>query len=89
MQELNMGTAMVTPASASAYCSARLPKKMQKPDAIAKPISGAFSCMKAAQIQRFRFPIPEAMASAQHCIHACYCEPKVLQGCLWHSKLDF
>ena len=40
MQDENMGTAMVTPASASAYCSARLPKKMQKPEAMAKPIEG-------------------------------------------------
>ena len=39
-----MGTAMVTPASASAYCSARLPKKMQKPEAMAKPIEDRFSC---------------------------------------------
>lgn len=44
MHELNMGTAMVTPASASAYCSAMFPKKMQTPEAIANPISGAFSC---------------------------------------------
>ena len=44
MQEENIGTAMVTPASARAYCSARLPKKMQKPEAMAKPIEDLFSC---------------------------------------------
>ena len=47
MQEENMGTAMVTPASASAYCSARLPKKMQKPEAMAKPMEDLFSCTHA------------------------------------------
>ena len=45
-----MGTAMVTPARASAYCSARLPKNMQKPEAIANPISGAFSCRNTAPV---------------------------------------
>lgn len=47
MQDENMGTAIVTPASASAYCSARLPKKMQKPEAMAKPIEDRFSCIHA------------------------------------------
>lgn len=47
MQDENMGTAMVTPASASAYCSARLPKKMQQPEAMAKPIEDLFSCIEA------------------------------------------
>ena len=47
MQDENMGTAMVTPANASAYCSARLPKKMQKPEAMAKPMEDLFSCIKA------------------------------------------
>ena len=30
MQDKNMGTAMVTPASASVYCSARLPKRCRR-----------------------------------------------------------
>ncbi len=46
MQDENMGTAMVTPASASAYCSARFPKKIQKPDAMAKPMEDLFSYTK-------------------------------------------
>ena len=44
MQEANMGTAMVTPASARAYCSARFPKKMQNPENMANPMEDAFSC---------------------------------------------
>ena len=47
MQEENIGTAMVTPASARAYCSARLPKKIQKPETMAKPIEDPFSCSMA------------------------------------------
>ena len=52
-----MGTAMVTPASASAYCSARLPKKMQKPEAMAKPMEDRFSCTKMMAIIRFIPPL--------------------------------
>ena len=51
MQDENMGTAMVTPASASAYCSARFPKKMQKPENIAKPMDAPFSCSAAGEPQ--------------------------------------
>lgn len=43
MNEENKGTAMVTPARHKEYISPMLPKNMQTPDAIAKPISGAFS----------------------------------------------
>ena len=49
IQEENIGTAMVTPASARAYCSARLPKKIQKPETIAKPMEDPFSCSMAQQ----------------------------------------
>ena len=51
MQDENMGTAMVTPASASAYCSARFPKKMQKPENMAKPMDEPFSCNTAHRAQ--------------------------------------
>ena len=43
INEENKGTAMVTPARHKEYISPMLPKKMHTPDAIAKPIRGAFS----------------------------------------------
>ena len=43
MNEENKGTAMVTPARHKEYIRPMLPKNMQTPDAIANPMSGAFS----------------------------------------------
>ena len=51
MQEENMGTAMVTPASARAYCSARLPKKMQNPENMAKPYGGRLLLQAHADVR--------------------------------------
>ena len=44
MKDENRGTAIVTPDRHKAYISPILPKNMHTPEAIAKPIRGAFSC---------------------------------------------
>ncbi len=44
MKEENSGTAIVTPDKHSAYMRPIFPKKMHTPEAMAKPIRGAFSC---------------------------------------------
>lgn len=80
MQEENMGTAIVTPASARAYCSARLPKKMQNPENMANPMEDAFSCkhmlMSAAASLQGRhwmllLPSTEPSSAAESCSRQC------------------
>lgn len=44
MKEEKRGTAIVTPAKQREYIKPMFPKKIHTPDAIAKPIRGAFSC---------------------------------------------
>ena len=44
IKEENSGTAIVTPDKHSAYMRPMFPKKIHTPEAMAKPIRGAFSC---------------------------------------------
>ena len=50
MKEEKRGTAMVTPDKHNEYIKPMLPKKMHTPDAIAKPIKGAFSCSTSCDV---------------------------------------
>lgn len=63
MKEENNGTAIVTPDKHSAYMRPMFPKKMHTPEAMAKPIRGAFSCRTCNSIQRRTVEAPSGFYS--------------------------
>jgi hypothetical protein len=65
MKEENNGTAIVTPDKHSAYMRPMFPKKMHTPEAMAKPIRGAFSCRTCNSIQRRIVEAPSGLL--EHC----------------------
>ena len=66
MKEENSGTAIVTPDKHREYIRPIFPKKMHTPEAIANPMSGAFSCKAKCTCQATP---SSSVASMVLCIH--------------------
>jgi len=67
MKEENSGTAIVTPDKHSAYMRPMFPKKIHTPEAMAKPIRGAFSCRTCNSIQRRTVNVETPSTLLKHC----------------------